>query len=328
MIIIFTSKRDSHVDLVAQHLDAAGRSWVRINTEDFARNAEMDINPSSGTGRIFLRDSGRQIDLDQVTACWYRKPDPVDIHHFEIGDPQALEYVEAEFTENISGIYALLRRAVWINDPMVTRLAHRKMLQLQIAARVGFSVPRTLVSKRPDSALKFASSIGRDIAIKSLGAVSVTSRGGGEDVTQYGMFTRRLTEDELRTHIDQVKYMPTLFQEFVRKDAELRITCAGDQIFACEIRARPSDLTADDSRFDIEGLPHRAVEVPELHDRLRAYMQAFGVNFGCFDFLVPEGGGVPVFLEMNPNGQWAWVQKRTGQDIGRAVADLLLSSNA
>jgi hypothetical protein len=57
---------------------------------------------------------------------------------------------------------------------------------------------------------------------------------------------------------------------------------------------------------------------------MRAYMKAFGLNFGCFDFIVPKGGGEPIFLEMNPNGQWLWVQSKTGQDIGEAIAGQLI----
>jgi D-alanine-D-alanine ligase-like ATP-grasp enzyme len=57
---------------------------------------------------------------------------------------------------------------------------------------------------------------------------------------------------------------------------------------------------------------------------MQAYMKAFGLNFGCFDFIVPKAGGDPVFLEMNPNGQWLWVQERTGQNIASAVAEQLI----
>jgi hypothetical protein len=118
--------------------------------------------------------------------------------------------------------------------------------------------------------------------------------------------------------------MPTLFQEFIEKESELRITCVDAQVFACEIQTRPGDMTADDYRFDTPNLPQKAVERPDLTDRMRAYMKAFSLNFGCFDFIVPKGGGEPVFLEMNPNGQWLWVERLSGQPIGLAIASQLL----
>jgi hypothetical protein len=52
-------------------------------------------------------------------------------------------------------------------------------------------------------------------------------------------------------------------------------------------------------------------------------MQAFGLNFGCFDFIVSKRDEI-IFLECNCNGQWLWVQERTGQPIGEAIAGQLL----
>lgn len=321
MIIIVTSKRDGHIEAVSKHLNETGAPWVRINIEDFATNVEVEIQPTKGTGTLLVKDSNKEIQLEDVGAVWYRKPDPVVIQHFDM-DSAALEYVEAEFNEVILGLYGLLDRAYWINNPFTTRIAHRKLLQLRTAAEVGFAVPQAVVTNRLASALDFAGQIEGDLAIKSLGAISVMQEQAGL-VMQYGIFTRRISDKEIREHTDKIGYMPTLFQEFVEKESELRITCVGDKVFACEIRARLGDLTGDDHRFDIANLPHKAVERPELTGRIHGYMKAFGLSFGCFDFVVPKGGE-PVFLEMNPNGQWYWVQKRTGQKIGKAIAEHLI----
>ncbi|MBL3559439.1 MvdC/MvdD family ATP grasp protein [Rhodovulum sulfidophilum] len=321
MIIIPTSKRDGHVGAVTKHFDDAGVPWCRINTEDFATNVEIDFDPALGSGRLHLRDSNRTVNLGDVLAVWYRKPDPVDVHHFEM-DRAALEYVEAEFTEILLGLYGMLDHAFWFNNPFRTRIAHRKLRQLQVAEKVGFSVPKTKLTNNPERAMAFAASVQRDIAIKSLGAISVM-QANGEQTLQYGIFTRKTNVGELQPHRDKISFMPTLFQEFIEKESELRITCVGNDVFACEINSR-DDETADDYRFDTARLPHRAVVRPDLVGRMQAYMKAFGLNFGCFDFIVPKAGGDPIFLEMNPNGQWYWVQQRTGQDIASAIANELI----
>ena len=327
MILIVTSKRDGHIEAVSKHLDQAGVPWTRVNTEDFATNVEIELHPGTGCGTLFMKDSKREVRLDEVGAVWYRKPDPVAMQHFDIGDPAALDYVEAEFNEILFGLYALLDNAYWINNPFRTRIAHRKLLQLKTAAHVGFSIPHTFVTNRFGSALAFAGQLDGDIAIKSLGAISVMREQAGK-VLQYGIFTRRIEVKDVIEQCDKIGHMPTLFQEFIEKDSELRITCVGSEVFACEIRARPEDVTHDDYRFDTPNLPHRAVNCPDLTGRMQAYMQALGLNFGCFDFIVRKGGE-PVFLEMNCNGQWFWVQEKTGQDIGKAIAeDLIRHSRA
>ena len=127
MILIVTSKRDGHIEAVSRHLDKDGAQWVRVNVEDFATNVEVEIHPTKGTGKLLVKDSGREVNLEDVRAVWYRKPDPVVVQHFGIEDPAALDYVEAEFNEIISGLYALLDRAYWINNPLRTRMAHRKL---------------------------------------------------------------------------------------------------------------------------------------------------------------------------------------------------------
>jgi hypothetical protein len=38
--------------------------------------------------------------------------------------------------------------------------------------------------------------------------------------------------------------------------------------------------------------------------------------------VTPEGEWV--FLEVNPNGQWAWLQDETGLPIASAIADALV----
>jgi glutathione synthase/RimK-type ligase-like ATP-grasp enzyme len=320
MILIISTKADAHIEPVTRYLDAAGMPWVRINTEDLARNLELTVEPASGDGTFRVRDSGREIDLQKVQAVWYRKPEPVSVGHFEL-DQGALDYIESEFREILDNLYALLSHVPWINNPFKTRLAHRKMLQLRVARKVGFKTPPTLVTNNPAAALSFAGKLNSDLAIKSLGALSVTE--GTEAKASYGLFTRRITHRELDEFKDKIVHLPTTFQQFIEKRCEMRVTCVGEKVFACRIETRPGTLSADDYRFDTQNLNHVACECPELHERLHAYMRKLQINFACFDFIVPHDGE-PIFLEANCNGQWAWVQNMAGLPISKAIADELL----
>jgi glutathione synthase/RimK-type ligase-like ATP-grasp enzyme len=321
MILIISTKADAHIEPVTRHLDAAGMPWIRVNTEDIARNLELTVEPASGQGTLRVRDSGREIDLQKVKAVWYRKPEPVDVSHFEL-DQGALDYVESEFREILDNLFALLSHVPWINNPLKTKLAHRKMLQLQVAKKVGFKTPPTLVTNSADAALHFAEQLNSDLAIKSLGALSVTEDAGAQ--ATYGLFTRRITRTELEEVKDKVRNLPTTFQKFIEKRSELRVTCIGKEVFVCRIKARLGDLTADDYRFDTHNLKHTAYICPELNERLHAYMRELQLNFACFDFIVPLEGE-PIFLEANANGQWLWVENLTGLPIGKAIAKELLN---
>jgi glutathione synthase/RimK-type ligase-like ATP-grasp enzyme len=319
LILVITSKRDEHVQSVTRHLDSVGSNWIRINTEDVPKNLELTITPAVGTGSIDVRDSNRAFALESVKAVWYRKPDPLDLFHFSL-DRASLDYVEAEFNEVLQGLYALCDRSFWINNPLTSRLAHRKMLQLRVARSVGFKTPPSIITNRIQDAIDFAEQVNWDIAIKSLGAIVVS-----DGSSQYGIFTRRIGKEDLLGLQDKIPYMPTLFQQYVEKEYELRITCVGKQVFACRIHSQCNELTREDFRFDARNLRHELCECPEIADKLIAYLRAFGLNFGCFDIAYSKSGEF-FFLECNPNGQWLWIEELTGAPIGKALADLLIAS--
>ena len=322
MILIFTNKRDGHIDAVANHLDAVNQPWVRLNTEDIPRNLLLTVNPTDATGFAKVLDSEREFRFEEVRSVWYRKPDPLNLSHFVL-EKAAVDYVEAEFSEMVQGLYALLRDAIWINDPLTTRLAHRKLLQLHIANKLGFITPRSIVTNEVDVALAFAESVGWDIAIKSLGALSVTEQ-RSDGLVQYGVFTRRICKDELLGQVDKIVYMPTIFQEYIEKAYELRVTCVGDQVFCCRIDSQSRADSSEDFRFNARNLKHELIDCPKLEPMLKAYLKEFGLNFGCFDIAVTPSGEF-VFFECNPNGQWLWIEELTGAPIGKAIAEMLVS---
>ncbi len=53
-------------------------------------------------------------------------------------------------------------------------------------------------------------------------------------------------------------------------------------------------------------------------------MKALGLNFGAIDMILTPAGEY-VFLEINPNGQWAWIQQlRPEIPLRETLADLLI----
>lgn len=55
-------------------------------------------------------------------------------------------------------------------------------------------------------------------------------------------------------------------------------------------------------------------------------MADLGLVFACIDFIVTPDDKF-VFLEINPNGQWLWVEKLTGLPIAESMAKLLAASD-
>lgn len=345
MLLIITSKQDGHVGPVVEHFakfwtaakvpflpagsaktalfeaKKTGIDWIRINTEDIATNLTLTIRPDRGESFLHILDSNKSFSLDQITSVWYRKPEPTNLGHLKITDA-TLDYIEAEFNEILMGIYALLTDKLWINDPFKTRIAQRKLLQLQIAKKVGFRTPDTLVSNNEAVVLGFAKEHDWDIALKSLGALNVTNYQNEKLAQQFGIFTRRVNRDELFAVKSTISNLPTLYQSYIKKKFELRITCVGKQIFGCKIDSQSSDKNKEDMRFDLQSAKHEVFDCSEIAEKLLKYLDHFNLNFGCFDIAVDENGEY-IFFECNPNGQWLWVEHQTGLKISEAIAELL-----
>lgn len=114
------------------------------------------------------------------------------------------------------------------------------------------------------------------------------------------------------------------FQRYiVDKDADLRVTAAGERLFPVAIRARTQAARVD-WRRDYSSLDYEVVEVPEdVAAGLRSYLKTTGLAFAAFD-LVRTTAGEHYFLEANANGEWGWLTDVVDVPIAGALADLLL----
>jgi hypothetical protein len=114
-----------------------------------------------------------------------------------------------------------------------------------------------------------------------------------------------------------------LFQAELAKTGDVRVTVVGRRVFAQQITTPGGAL--DWRQGDWDQLVHAPIAVPPpVQAALHRYLAAYDLVFGCFDFaLTGEGDDARdwVFIECNPNGQWAWLPD--ADQIGGAFADVL-----
>jgi hypothetical protein len=102
----------------------------------------------------------------------------------------------------------------------------------------------------------------------------------------------------------------------------LRVTVIGDQCFAAEFV--PSGHV--DGRLDSTAA-YRAHRLPaEIERRLGAMMSILGLRYATIDLRLDSEGDY-VFLDLNPQGQYLYVEIRTGQPMTRALVDLLVGAD-
>ena len=111
-----------------------------------------------------------------------------------------------------------------------------------------------------------------------------------------------------------------IFQQYLEKDFELRITIVGEQVFAVKIHSQKNKKTELDWRKDQLHVEYELFKLPDhIKIKLLKLHQAFGLFYGAYDFIVDQGGDYH-FLEVNPAGQWLWMEEIIQLNISEKLA--------
>jgi ATP-grasp ribosomal peptide maturase len=307
-VLIVTQPFDVTADYVVDELHRRGVPVFRCDPGGFPRSLSLAAGLGEGwTGSLHL--PGRTIDLTDVGCAWYRRP---TVFEFPTTlTAQERRWATAEARLGLGGILAALPR--WLNHPCEIARAEYKPLQLANARTVGLTVPDTLITNNVGEARRFADKHG-DIIYKPFSSLGVAEQG------QYRLvYANRITADDIT---DTVTATAHLFQQWIPKAFDVRLTVVDDDLFAVRIDA-DSQAAMVDWRTDYAHLRYCEIAVPDtVHDGVLNLLEILMLRFAALDFVVtPEGEWV--FLEANPNGQWAWLQDATDLPIAAAIADAL-----
>jgi hypothetical protein len=204
------------------------------------------------------------------------------------------------------------REVTWVNPIDKVSVAELKLYQLQIAEQLGFRVPRTLVSRDPEVLRTFASTNKSGTICKPIFHGMFVDK-----TSSYAVYTRRVTPESINA--DTVRFCPVLLQEEIARSADVRATFIGPHCFVADIKGAPSlvdwrdpdvpvSYTVSDLGAEVEGL-------------CRAMLAKLGLIYGAFDFVRTPTGDL-VFLEVNPTGEWAWLEDRLGFPMRDAFIQL------
>jgi glutathione synthase/RimK-type ligase-like ATP-grasp enzyme len=285
---------------------------VRFNTEDYPARCSIVWRRDECT----LIIGGASVVLSELRSIWYRRPVAPTVEGLEPGS-QREQWASFESSETLRGAWRCFD-GLWVNHPDRDVQAGSKLEQLRRASSIGFSVPSTLVSNHGEAISEFAARHPGGVVCKPVGSGRVELDGVER------LFFTSLVGPEVMSRFPTAGGEPYMFQELVEKDYELRITVIGNTAYA----ARIDSQTAEESRIDWRRADQRLVPVTwvsvsdDLAERCLSLVHAYGLEFGAIDLAVTPGGEV-VFFEINPSGQWAWLEHAAGLPLRSALADLL-----
>ncbi|HWR48699.1 MAG TPA: ATP-grasp ribosomal peptide maturase [Pseudonocardiaceae bacterium] len=315
-MLIVSGRGDWSAKRVAKQLEAWGCAYSWLDPADFPRRVQVTARLGRGwRGEVQTPDG--VFFWEDISAVFYRRPRDFDMPSAMSGPEQ--RFARAQARIGLGGVLASLP-VKWINHPSALADCEYKPRQLNLAQTVGLRVPATIVTNAPDEVRRFAAEQG-DIIVKSLAEPIIAEAG-----SQKSIWTRRVAAPEL-VDLTGLELTTHLFQEWIPKAYEIRLTVVGKRDFAVAIHAH-SAAARIDWRTDYDALTYEVMDCPaEVAERARVFLSAAGLTYGAFDFIVTADTEDYVFLECNAAGQWGWLAEECGLPIAEAIADELIGDD-
>jgi glutathione synthase/RimK-type ligase-like ATP-grasp enzyme len=304
------------IDRVQRALTRLGWDAVRVDTDGFPTRVSLSIEKTPSRLDAVLELAHRSLRLSDVRAVWLRRLWNPALPDTMAPDDRAA-CAEASRTALFDTLAHLTPKARWINPLEASFRAESKVLQLKEAHALGLDVPDTTLTNSPAWVERLRRRHPR-LVTKLLVPLSYAMQ------TERFVYTSALDDDD-HAAMGRLKYAPQLFQPLVEKAAELRVIIVGRETFVGAIDAASSRRgQVDWRRLDgTERVSWRAASLPSRVERqARALLKRLGLVSGALDFIVtPQGRHV--FLEVNPAGEWGWLERDLGFDISGAFARAL-----
>ncbi|MCB0397406.1 MAG: hypothetical protein KDD36_12160 [Flavobacteriales bacterium] len=308
MILIITHKEDFTADFVIEKLNNRELPYYRLNCEEL--NA-IDYSFGTESDFQFIIDNA-----DKITSVWFRRTKLPDLKI--INESEKL-YVLGEYDALLQNIYAVLKDKIWLSYPSNVYEAESKLYQIKLAKEINFQIPETLVTNRHAYLRDFYDKHKGNIIVKPLHHGRIRY-----DQKIKTIFTNKL-ESSLIDQMDEFDLTPSIYQEYIEKEYEIRVTVVGEKVFAAKVNSQESEESKIDWRK--KKAPFTCYELPaQISEKCLSLTKKLNLKFGAID-LIRKPNGEYIFLEINPNGQWVWLETEAGLKISDEIINSLVQQD-
>ena len=304
-VLIVGNPGDLHVRHLQAAIRARGHESQVLQIPRLPEAATVVVRPAHPLRAHVSDGDGRHL-IDDVSAVWYRRQGRPELP-LDVTDPDDKEFALREWEQTLDGIFLSLD--IKLVNAVDAQRAAVKPRQLCVASACGLRIPDTLITSDPAAALEFVEEHDGRVVHKTM----VSPR------QQFAATQLWRLED--RAFLDQLRIAPVMFQELVTGHSEVRATVVGSQIMAARIQTAAGSV---DSRLDPDAPCERMALPAEVTHRLHQMMASLGLTFGTVDMKITDDGEY-VFFEVNPQGQFLYVEILANLPISNALADLLVS---
>jgi glutathione synthase/RimK-type ligase-like ATP-grasp enzyme len=309
-ILIISNKHDYSTDHVTFQLNRLEASYLRLNRDQFP-DFEISLFPTEQELLGRVENFSFQISPEKLKSVYFRAP--VYLHaNYQPGispDDQLARSQWAAFVRAIS----VFDNVLWINDPQATYKAEIKPYQLYLAKKVGFALPKTIVTNAKPHPNTFEKS--DRLIIKTLDPAILNL------ATQEAfIYTNFIDYDELKNV--NLSSAPVIIQEAIVPKIDIRVTVVGEKAFPVAIKKHDHGIDRD-WRLEKDEVEYTRTKLPpRVQEMCISLTKKLGLQFSGIDLALK--GGEYYFLEINPTGEWAWLIEHTKWPIDEEIAKLLM----
>jgi glutathione synthase/RimK-type ligase-like ATP-grasp enzyme len=319
MILILSNKWDLTVDFVISELRKRNADFIRINTEDLILERATVNLPIF---EILVSKKDELVDLTKsINVIWNRRPGkPFEniTEGDEIITTANRKFIHDQWYSWLE-VLQLISNVNWINHPQANDAMESKIRQLYIASKMGFNIPDTSITNDLQDIENLAGRNNGNIIAKALYSPLIEE--ADED---YFVFTNEITLGDLSS-VEEIRICPSIFQNALKPKIDYRVTVIGDIVYAVEITNQKEEGEIHiDWRTKKDGLLFSLCKLPEEIEILcRKFVKENGLLFGAIDLV--QYKNTFYFLEINPNGEWGWLQYPHGIPIAETLSELMIN---
>jgi glutathione synthase/RimK-type ligase-like ATP-grasp enzyme len=313
-VLILTKKMDIESDLLGIQFLKNGIDYAKITEEDIPLNFHFEFKIGKFNDSL-LRLGNRKFNPDEIKIVLFRYFDPKFLNYYS---GRVYQMYFAQQWYQAFNCLSISLNALWINNPQRTFDSENRLNQLQVAHRLGFSIPETLITNEIEAATKFFKRFRRSTIVKVLHHHDIYL-----NQRSYRFLTNNIEASHL-PKLNELTYAPVIFQKKIENDSEIRVTVVNDKTFSCRIstvkeKRNFSDLHKIKEKELIFSEINLGKKIEKLCIKLN---RRLGLLISSIDFVQAKNGEL-YFLEINPIGDWNWIEKHTNLPITKSIFDFV-----
>lgn len=317
-VLILAPWNDPHADAVRWALNKNGVKSVV--TPSFAADEGARFSIWSNQQDTTLQNSHFCSGDTGFRSAWYRRPASPQPEPSLDADREFITRQWRFFQKNVFDLAPLVGNTLWVNKPTSGMVAESKLVQLEAARAAGLVFPELVVTNNAEDARKMIERYGR-VVYKTFFPQSWQSEATG-NIYSLGI---ALLDADSELPEEPIAVCPGIFQRYIDKAYDLRITVIGSKFFPVRIRKQNGEAHLDWRQTVLhEETFAEPFELSQtLTDQLCDLMRRLDIVFGCLDIVVDREGQA-YFLEVNQAGQFLFMEEKTGSSpLLRAITAML-----